>query len=92
MLPAPAPTLMIPAPERLRRFEKVPDELDVVLPSAVIDTDEVCTDAEIERTLAAVAVPIPAPAAMETLDEVPFNEKLVAAGTFGPTIVMACND
>jgi len=73
-------------------LEKVPDELDVVLPSAVIDTEKVCTEAEIESTLAAVAVPIPAPAAMETLEDVPFSEKLVAAGTVGPTMVMACND
>lgn len=40
-LPAPTPMLMIPAPEILKRFENVPEELTVVLPRAVSDTEEV---------------------------------------------------
>ena len=46
MLPAPAPTDTIPAPEILRRFENVPAELLVVLPRAVTDIDDVWTLAE----------------------------------------------
>jgi hypothetical protein len=41
MLPAPIPTLIIPAPETFNRFEKVPELLTVVLPRAVRDTDDV---------------------------------------------------
>ncbi len=41
MLPAPAPTLTAPAPEMFNTFENVPEELPVVLPKAVSDTDEV---------------------------------------------------
>lgn len=41
ILCAPAPTLTIPAPDILIRFVCVPDELTVVFPSAVIDTDAV---------------------------------------------------
>ncbi len=36
-LPAPTPTLIIPAPDTLRRFENVPAELEVVFPNAVRD-------------------------------------------------------
>jgi hypothetical protein len=38
---APPPTLTIPAPETFSRFENVPAELDVVLPSIVIETEAV---------------------------------------------------
>ena len=39
--PAPIPTEAIPAPEILRRFEKVPLELTVVFPRAVKEIEEV---------------------------------------------------
>ncbi len=42
--------------------------------------------------LAELLNPIPAPATRETLEELPFREKLVAVGTLGPTIVIACKD
>jgi hypothetical protein len=35
---------------------------------------------------------IPAPVTRDTLELDPLREKLVAAGTFGPTIVIACKD
>ena len=82
----------MPAPEKFSRFENVPEELLVVFPSAVIEIDEVCTEAEMVIVLPACPVPMPAPAEIETLLEVPFNEKLVAAGTVGPTMVIACSD
>ena len=91
-LPAPTPTEAMPAPEKFSRFENVPEELLVVFPSAVIEIDEVCTEAEMVIVLPACPVPMPAPAEIETLLEVPFNEKLVAAGTVGPTMVIACSD
>lgn len=53
ILPAPAPTLTRPAPEIFKRFEKVPLLLDVVLPSAVRETEEVWTEAEIVIVLPA---------------------------------------
>lgn len=62
MLPAPAPTLIIPAPEMFNRFEKVPVELTVVFPRIVRETEEVCTLAEIVIVLAAFPIPMPAPA------------------------------
>jgi hypothetical protein len=43
MLPAPTPALTIPAPDTFKRFENVPVELLVVLPTAVSDTDDVLT-------------------------------------------------
>jgi hypothetical protein len=39
--------------------------------------------------LALLLKEIPAPVTSDTLELDPFNEKLVAAGTFGPTIVIA---
>ena len=41
ILPAPAPTLTIPDPEMFRKLENVPEELLVVLPSAVKEIDDV---------------------------------------------------
>ena len=41
MLPAPAPTLTIPAPDILSKLENVPDALPVVFPRAVRDTEDV---------------------------------------------------
>ena len=41
MLCAPTPTLIAPAPEMLMRFVCVPDELTVVFPRALIETDAV---------------------------------------------------
>ena len=41
MLPAPTPTLTIPAPDTFNKLENVPDELEVVFPNAVRDIDEV---------------------------------------------------
>jgi len=41
ILPAPAPTLTIPAPDMLSKLENVPDVLPVVFPNAVMDMDEV---------------------------------------------------
>jgi hypothetical protein len=67
MLPAPTPTETIPAPEMLSRFENVPEELEVVFPKAVRDTEEVWTLAEIVIVEAACPIPIPAPADMDTL-------------------------
>ena len=90
--PLPTPTDAIPAPEKLSRPENVPAELDVVLPSAVKDWLIVCTDAEIVMVLAPFPIPIPAPAKIDTLEEVPFSAKFVAAGTAGPEMVMTCND
>lgn len=52
-LPLPTPTEAIPAPEKFRRFEKVPAELDVVLPSAVMETKKVWTEADMVIVLAA---------------------------------------
>ena len=46
-LPAPIPTDAIPAPEKLSRFENVPEELTVVLPNPVREMDDVWTLAEI---------------------------------------------
>jgi hypothetical protein len=69
-------------------LENVPEELDVVLPSAVSDTDDVCTEADTVIELAPEANAIFAPATNDTLDDDAFNAKLVAAGTVGPTIVM----
>ena len=46
ILPAPIPTEAIPAPEIFRRLENVPDELTVVLPNAVRETNEVWILAE----------------------------------------------
>ena len=46
MLCAPTPTLTIPAPEIFRRLENVPDVLPVVFPNAVMETDDVCTEAD----------------------------------------------
>ena len=40
-LPAPTPTEAMPAPEKLSKFENVPVELLVVLPSAVNEIEEV---------------------------------------------------
>ena len=44
---APTPTLTIPAPETFSKLLAVPAELTVVFPSAVSETDEVWTLAEI---------------------------------------------
>jgi len=44
---APTPTDTIPAPETFSRLDKLPLELDVVFPSAVRETDEVWTLADI---------------------------------------------
>ena len=90
--PAPTPIDAIPAPEIFRRLENVPAELDVVLPSAVIETDDVCTEAEIVIVEAACPTPIPAPAEIETLDDVPFREKFVAVGTFADTVILGLVD
>ena len=60
--PAPAPTLTIPAPEILRRLENVPDELPVVFPRAVRETEDVWTEAEIVIVELAWPIPMPAPA------------------------------
>ena len=87
-LPFPTPTEAIPAPEKFSKPEKVPAELEVVLPSAVRDCENVCTEAEIVIVDPACPVPMPAPALMLTLDEVPFRLKLVAAGMLAPEIVM----
>lgn len=45
MLPEPTPTLTSPAPDTFNKLLKVPAELSVVLPSAVIETSEVSTAA-----------------------------------------------
>jgi len=60
--------------------EKVPEELRVVLPNAVILCKNVCTDAEIVMVLAAWPIPIPAPAEIEALEEVPFRVNPPAGG------------
>lgn len=65
IVPFDAPTDTAPAPEILNTFENVPDELSVVLPSAVTDTVEVCTDAEIVIVDNACPIPIPAPAEID---------------------------
>ena len=88
ILPAPTPTDAIPAPEMFNRFENVPAEELVVFPRAVKDTEDVCTLADTVIVDPACPIPIPAPAERDTLLEVPFKLKFVAAGTVGPTIVM----
>ena len=65
ILPAPAPTLTIPAPDMLSRFENVPDALPVVFPRAVRDTEEVCTEADTVMVELACPIPIPAPAEID---------------------------
>lgn len=40
-LPLPTPTDAIPAPEKFRRLVNVPEELEVVLPRAVKETEAV---------------------------------------------------
>lgn len=88
ILPAPTPILAIPAPEMFSRLENVPADEEVVLPRAVRLMLEVWTTAEMVMVEALFPMPIPAPAEIETLEDVPFNWKLVAAGTVGPTMVM----
>lgn len=86
-LPAPPPTEIIPAPEMLRRFEKVPLDERVVLPSAVRETLLVWMLAEKVIVLAFWPIPIPAPADRETEFDVPFSVKAEVA-TVGPEIVI----
>jgi hypothetical protein len=73
ILPAPAPTLIIPAPETFSKLLNVPEELLVVFPKAVRDTEEVCTLAEIVTVLAAFPIPIPAPAEIDICPLEPFK-------------------
>lgn len=89
MLPAPTPTLIIPAPETFSRLEKVPAELDVVTPRAESEIEEVCTLAEIEIVERFEARPIPAPATSETELVDALRAKFVAAAVAGPIMVIA---
>lgn len=57
-LPAPTPTLAIPAPEKFSKLEKVPVELETVLPSAVREIEDVWTIPLIETVM------LPAPVAV----------------------------
>lgn len=81
-LPAPAPMLTIPAPDTFNRFENVPEELTVVFPRAVIDANDVCTEAEIVIVLAPWPMPMPAPAEIDKLPFDPLRDvtTFVAAG------------
>ena len=80
MLPAPTPIETMPAPERLRSVLNTPEDDPVVLPSAVIVTVPPPADTEIVIVLLACPMPMPAPAEMETLEELPFREKLMLTG------------
>lgn len=84
MLPAPAPTEIIPAPLMFKRLLKVPDELPVVFPRAVKETVlklvtlGVVTEIEIEP-FPAPTLAIPIPEMASTLLNVP---ELVAPVVF----------
>ena len=72
-LPAPTPTLAIPAPENTSPVEKVPVELLVVLPDADIETDAAAADGT-EIVMLLLLIPtlaIPAPEMLRTLLNVP---------------------
>jgi hypothetical protein len=79
ILPAPAPTLTIPDPEIFSRLEKVPEELEVVLPSAVSEIREVWMEAEIVMVEAAWPIPIPAPAEMDIAPVEPLRDETTFA-------------
>jgi hypothetical protein len=79
MLPAPAPTLTIPAPEMFKRFVNVPAELTVVFPSAVTECDAVCTLADSVIVELACPMPIPAPAESESAPLEPLRSETFAS-------------
>ena len=72
-LPAPTPTEAMPAPEIFNKFENVPEEETVVFPSAVRETDDVCTDADKVMVLLACPMPMPAPAESDNCPLEPFR-------------------
>jgi len=74
-LPAPTPTLAIPAPEKTNPVEKVPVELTVVFPDADIETDAAAADGtEIVKLLRLIpTLAIPAPDTTSTLLKVPLE-------------------
>ncbi len=59
----------------LSKLVCVPEELEVVFPSAVIDTEAVWTDADTVMVELACPIPIPAPAETDNAPLDPFNEE-----------------